>query len=61
MIITLHDHRVIACFLHECFAKHRSILLEVVLGVPQHWSLWLAFTSSYHFHSVDKYDDDLLP
>ena len=42
---TLHDHRVIAKFLDECFA-HRSMLLEVVLGVPQHQ--WLAFTSSYH-------------
>ena len=32
---TLHDPRVIAKFLHECFA-HRSLLLEGVLGVPQH-------------------------
>ena len=32
---TLHDHRVIAKFLHECFA-HRSMLLESVLEVPQH-------------------------
>lgn len=31
----LHDPRVIAKFLHECFA-HRSMLLEDVLGVPQH-------------------------
>ena len=32
---TLHDPRVIAKFLHECFA-HRSRLLEGILGVPQH-------------------------
>ena len=32
---TLHDPRVIANFLHECFA-HRSRLLEGILGVPQH-------------------------
>ena len=32
---TSHDHRVIAKFLHECFA-HRSMLLEGVFGVPQH-------------------------
>ena len=32
---TLHDPRVIAKFLHEYFA-HRSILLEGVLGMPQH-------------------------
>ena len=32
---TLHDHRVIAKFLHECFA-HRSMLLQGVLGVSQH-------------------------
>ena len=32
---TLHDHRVIAKFLHECFAL-RSMLLEGVAGVPQH-------------------------
>ena len=32
---TLHDDRVIAKFLHECFA-HRAILLESVLEVPQH-------------------------
>ena len=50
---TLHDHRVIAKFLHECFA-HRSMLLEGVLGVPQHQ--WLAFTSSYHCHSVDDHE-----
>ena len=31
----LHDPRVIAKFLHEYFA-HRSMLLEEVLGVPQH-------------------------
>ena len=31
---TLHDHKVIAKFLHECIA-HRSMLLEGVLGVPQ--------------------------
>ena len=28
-VITLHDHRIIAKFLHECFA-HRSMLLESV-------------------------------
>ena len=32
---TLHDPRVIAKFLHECFA-HRSRMLEGLLGVPQH-------------------------
>ena len=32
---TLHDPRVIAKFLHECFAC-MSMLLEGVLGVPQH-------------------------
>ena len=32
---TLHDHRVIAKSLHECFAL-RSMLLEGVAGVPQH-------------------------
>ena len=32
---TLRDHRVIAKFLQECFAQ-RSMLLEGVLGVPQH-------------------------
>ena len=32
---TLHDHRVIAKFLHESFAV-RSMLLEGVVGVPQH-------------------------
>ena len=32
---TLHDHKVIAKFLHEFFT-HRSMLLEGVLGVPQH-------------------------
>ena len=32
---TLHDHRVIAKCLHECFAS-RSMLLEGVVGVPQH-------------------------
>ena len=32
---TLHDPRVIAKFLHECFA-HRSRLLEGILRVPQH-------------------------
>ena len=36
----LHDHRVIAKFLQECFKifkyLHMSMLLEGVLGVPQH-------------------------
>ncbi|KAL3132548.1 hypothetical protein ABBQ32_14236 [Trebouxia sp. C0010 RCD-2024] len=32
---TLHDPRVIAKLLHECFA-HRSMLLEDLLAVPQH-------------------------
>ena len=32
---TLHKHKVIAKFLHEHFT-HRSMLLEGVLGVPQH-------------------------
>ena len=32
---TLHDHRVIAKFLHECFAL-RSMLLEGNVEVPQH-------------------------
>ena len=32
---TLHDHRVIAKFLHECFA-HRCMLLDDVVGVSQH-------------------------
>ena len=50
---TLHDHRVIAKLLHECFA-HRFMLLEGVVGVPQHY--WLAFTSSYHCHSVDEHE-----
>ena len=31
---TLHDHKVIAKFLHECFT-HRSMFLEGVLQVPQ--------------------------
>ena len=46
---TLHDHKVIAKFLLECFTR-RSMLL----GVPQHQ--WLAFTSSYHCHSVDEHE-----
>ena len=50
---TLHDHRDIAKFLHECFAL-RSMLLDGVLGVPQ--QQWLAFTSSYHCHSVDEHE-----
>ena len=50
---TLHDHRVIAKFLQEWFA-HRFLLLEGALGVPQHE--WLAFTSSYHCHSVDEHE-----
>ena len=47
------DPRVIANFLHECFA-HMSVLLQIVVGVPQ--LLWLAFTSSYHCHSVNEHD-----
>ena len=49
----LHDPRIIAKFLHECFA-HRSMLLEDVLGVPQHE--WQSFISSYRCHSVDEHE-----
>ena len=39
-ITVIHDPRVIAKFLHKCFA-HRSRLLEGILGVPQH--KWQSF------------------
>ena len=52
-LVTLHDHRVIAKLLHDCFAL-RSMLLEGGIGVPQHLPLHnlLRCLFVYMFHRL---------